>query len=61
MKTTTLVFTSFEDLWEFKQMTNTLNCIVNTELMLISAEFNEAQVQLAVSTFQATVKEDKVA
>jgi len=61
MKTITLMFRSINDLWEFKQMTNTNNFKVNSVDLTITAEFNEAQIELANSTFQAVVVEDKVA
>ena len=61
MKTTTLMFHTFTDLWEFKQMTNTNNFKVNSVQLTITAEFNEAQIELAVSTFGAVVVENKVA
>jgi len=61
MKTITLLFTSFTNLWEFKQMTNTTNCKINSVQLTITAEFNQAQIELAVSKFEAVVIEDKVA
>ena len=61
MKTITLLFQSFDDLWEFKQMTNTTNFQINTAQLMLTAEFNEAQIELAVSTFEAVVVENKVA
>jgi hypothetical protein len=42
-----------EQLWEFKQLTNTLNCSINSVECTISSEFNEIQVKLAESMFQA--------
>lgn len=61
MKTITLMFRSINDLWEFKQMTNTANFKINSVQITITAEFNQAQVELAISTFYAVVVEDKVA
>ncbi|MGN6166465.1 MAG: hypothetical protein ACTHOF_18185 [Flavisolibacter sp.] len=61
MKTITLMFRSVNDLWEFKQMTNTTNFKINSVQITITAEFNQAQIELAISTFQAVVVEDKVA
>jgi hypothetical protein len=49
----TIAFTSMEQLWEFKQLTNTLNCRINSVECTISSEFNEIQVKLAESMFQA--------
>jgi hypothetical protein len=61
MKTITLMFRSFNDLWEFKQMTNTNNFKINSVQLTLTAEFNEAQIDLAISTFKAVVIENKVA
>ncbi|MGN6402036.1 MAG: hypothetical protein ACTHMD_16370 [Flavisolibacter sp.] len=61
MKTITLMFRSVNDLWEFKQMTNTTNFKINSLQITITAELNQAQIELAVSTFHAVVVEDKVA
>lgn len=61
MKTVTILFHSFNDLWEFKQMTNTNNFKINSVQLTITAEFNEAQIELAISTFEAIVIENKVA
>jgi hypothetical protein len=61
MKTITLMFRSINDLWEFKQMTNTTNFKINSVQVTITAEFNQAQIELAISTFYAVVVEDKVA
>ena len=61
MKTITLQFRSFNDIWEFKQMTNTNNFKINSVQLTITAEFNEMQIELAAATFNAVVTEDKVA
>jgi hypothetical protein len=61
MKTITLMFRSFNDLWEFKQMTNTTNFKINSVQLTLTAEFNEAQIEFAISTFEAVVIENKVA
>jgi hypothetical protein len=61
MKTITLMFRSINDLWEFKQMTNTSNFKINSVQVTITAEFNQAQIELAISTFSAVVVENKVA
>ena len=42
-------------------MTNTTNCKINSVQLTITAEFNQAQIELAVSKFEAVVIEDKVA
>ena len=59
--TTTLVFPSFDQLWEFKKLTNTKNCNSNSVLLSLSAEFNEAQVQSAIANFGAVLQKPKVA
>ena len=61
MKTVTLRFPSFTVLWEFKLTTNTNNFKINTLQLTLTAEFNDAQIQLAVSGFDANVVEEKVA
>ncbi|MGZ3849923.1 MAG: hypothetical protein ACXVMS_17120 [Flavisolibacter sp.] len=61
MKTITLMFRSFTDLWEFKQMTNTTNFKINSVQLTLTAEFNQAQTDLAISTYHAVVVEDKAA
>jgi len=61
MKTVTLRFPSFNVLWEFKLTTNTNNFKINTLQLTLTAEFNDAQIQLAVSGFDANVVEEKVA
>ncbi|SHE35225.1 hypothetical protein [Flavisolibacter ginsengisoli] len=61
MKTVTLRFPSFNVLWEFKLTTNTSNFKINTLQLTLIAEFNDAQIQLAVSGFDAVVVEEKVA
>jgi len=42
-------------------MTNTNNFKINSVQLTITAEFNEAQIELAISTFEAVVIENKVA
>ncbi|HEU0109442.1 MAG TPA: hypothetical protein VFQ73_01145 [Flavisolibacter sp.] len=61
MKTTTLVFPSFEALWEFKQTTNTLNFKINSVSLTITAQWNEAQIELALTKFKASVAKSKAA
>jgi len=61
MKTVTLRFPSFNVLWEFKLTTNTNNFNINSVQITLTAEFNDAQIQLAISTFEAVVVEEKVA
>jgi len=55
----TIAFTSMEQLWEFKQLTNTLNCRINSVDCTITSEFNEAQVKLAETMFQARAGENE--
>jgi len=54
----TIAFASMEQLWEFKQLTNTLNCKIHSVDCTITSAFNEIQVKLAESMFQARVFED---
>ncbi len=61
MKTVTLRFPSFNVLWEFKLTTNTNNFKINTIQSTLTAEFNDAQIQLAIAGFEAVVVEEKVA
>ena len=61
MKTATLIFPTFDKLWEFKKLTGTNNCNINSVLLSLSAEFNEAQIQMAVTAFGAVLQKSKVA
>jgi hypothetical protein len=61
MKTVTLRFPSFNVLWEFKLTTNTNNFKINTLQLTLTAEFNDTQIELAVSSFDAIIVEEKVA
>ena len=54
----TIAFASLEQLWEFKQLTNTLNCRIHSLDCTITAEFNEAQVKLSESMFKARAIEN---
>lgn len=55
------MFRSFNDLWEFKLMTNTTNFKINSVQLTLTAEFNQSQIELAMSTFFAVIVEEKVA
>ena len=61
MKIKTLKFRSFNDLWEFKQLTNTNNFKIDTNTLTITAEFSEAQMELAVQSFEGVLVLDKAA
>ncbi len=61
MKGTTLMFRTFNELWEFKQVTNTMNYKINSVQLTLTAEFNPVQIELAISGFDAIIEEDKVA
>jgi len=61
MKGITLMFRTFNELWEFKQVTNTMNYKINSVQLTLTAEFNSVQIQLAISDFDAIIEEDKVA
>jgi len=53
----TIAFASMEQLWEFKQLTNTLNCRIHSLDCTITAEFNESQVKLSEAMFKARTLE----
>lgn len=55
------MFRTFNELWEFKQVTNTMNYKINSVQLTLTAEFNSVQIQLAISDFDAIIEEDKVA
>ncbi len=54
----TIAFASMEQLWEFKQITNTLNCKIHSVDCTITANFNEIQIKLAETGFNARVFEN---
>lgn len=54
----TIAFETMEQVWEFKQLTNTLNCRIHSVECTISSEFNEAQVKLAESMFKGRAIEN---
>jgi hypothetical protein len=61
MKTTTLQFPSIDALFEFKQLTNTRNCKIEARKLLLTADLNDAQVQVAMQQFNATIIKEKAA
>jgi hypothetical protein len=58
MNNITIAFETMEQLWEFKQLTNTLNCRIHSIECTITSEFNEAQVKFAASMFKARALEN---
>ena len=51
--TTTLVFKTINELWEFKRKASPLNVIVATATKSLTAEFSEADIKLAKNDFNA--------
>jgi len=56
--TTTLVFKTINELWEFKRKASPLNVIVATATKSLTAEFSEADIKLAKNDFNALQLEE---
>ena len=51
--TTTLVFKTINELWEFKRKASALNVTVTIATKSLTAEFSEADIKLAKNNFNA--------
>jgi hypothetical protein len=55
MENITLLFTSLTRLWDFKMSTKANSVIINTDMKSLSGEFSDAEVEMAIRSFHATV------